>query len=251
MWRTTGISVALPTKSVCQDTHLWRQLDDNTLVVTVADGAGGAPRAEYGSEIASRSAMDYVVANVIPWDSKDTDFDWPKMLTGAMEAAIKAVRAEAVAQSVPADHFATTLIVAIAMRGLVAAAQLGDGMVFIADREGAIVRLTIPQRGEYSNETNMITSQCAADKVQIAVWRDYVTGIAVMTDGLLPITTILPHYKPFSPFFTNLFAFLRSTEDSQQALNKLKSFLLSERVQSGTGDDLTLVLAVPDEMPAH
>jgi hypothetical protein len=219
------------------------------VVIIVADGAGAAPRAEVGSELASSSALDYVVASVESAEPSDYEFDWTALVRGAIGSAIESIQVEAAAQCVPMDYYATTLTIVIAMPKLVIAAQVGDGMVFVAGQDGGIVRLTVPQRGEYSNETNMLTSANARDTIQITFWRDPVTGIAVMSDGLLPITTVLPYYKPYFPFFTNLFAFLRHSDDHEQATGKLKSFLMSDRVQDGTGDDLTLVLSVSTESP--
>lgn len=68
--------------------------------------------------------------------------------------------------------------------------------------------------------------------------------VAASTDGLLPVTTQLPLYKPFVPFFEGMFGFATKAEDATSASARLETFLLSERVQSRTGDDLTLVLLV-------
>jgi len=244
MWRTIGLSVAPPIKPVCQDANRWQSLDADTLLMTVADGAGTAARAKIGADVASRAALDYMTEHADATNPLNRPERWPIVLHGALESAIVALRTEAEKHSVPLDHYATTLIGVIATPDLVVVAQVGDGMVFIVDTEGAILRLTIPQRGEYSNETCMLTSLFALDNIQTAVWQEPITGIAAMTDGLLPITTTLPFYKPYSPFFTNLFTFLRNTEDREEAHRKLKGFLLSDRVQNGTGDDLTLLLAV-------
>lgn len=143
------------------------------------------------------------------------------------------------------NHLSTTLIVVVATQNLVTVAQIGDGMVFVADGANQILRLTAPQRGEYSNETHMLTSVSALEEVEVVTWSEPITGIAAMTDGLLPITTTLPDYQPFAPFFTNLFTYFRKIADPQEAEAKLRSFLLSDRVQNGTGDDLTLVVGFP------
>ncbi len=244
MWRTIGLSVGMPSKLVCQDAHRWHLLDENTLLFTVADGAGTAPRAEIGADIASRAALDYLVhqttvAGVPKWEQ-----DSCALVQGAMWTALDALRVEATRQSTSLDNYATTLIVAISTPEFIVVAQVGDGIVFVSDANGKIVRLTVPQRGEYSNETCMLTSLSAPEKVQIVFWNQPITGLAAMTDGLLPITTTLPLYEPYSPFFTNMFSFLRKTADMQEAQAKLRGFLLSDKVQNGTGDDLTLILAV-------
>lgn len=244
MWRTIGLSVGLPSKPICQDAHRWHLLDENTLLLTVADGAGTAPRADVGADLASLAALEYLVDQTAVAGVPKREQDCCALVQGAMWAALHALQVMATRQSTPLDHYATTLIVAISTPEFVVVAQVGDGIVFVLDATGTIVRLTVPERGEYSNETCMLTSFSAPERVQIVFWNQPITGIAAMTDGLLPITTTLPLYEPYTPFFTNLFSFLRKTADMKEAQAKLKGFLLSDKVQNGTGDDLTLVMAV-------
>lgn len=249
MWHTIGLSVAYPAKPVCQDAHRWLCLAEDTLLITVADGAGTAPLAEVGSEIACRASLDFMVTHAPKETLPKSEKEWRNLIHASLRAALDALQKEAEARQAPLSYLSTTLIVAVATPEGVVVGQVGDGMVFVADGNGEIVGLTAPDRGEYSNETCMLTSASALETVQFAVWQSPVTGIAATTDGLLPITTTLPFYKPYAPFFTNLFAFLRKTADPTEAETKLRGFLLSDRVQNGTGDDLTLVLAVPTDSP--
>lgn len=245
MWRTTGVSVALPSKSVCQDAHRHCLLDPDTLFIAVADGAGTAPRADVGANLASQIAVETALAHTCSHGVPEREDERLALVMSALNAAIDALHTLAFKKHVPVDHYAATFILAMVTREQVVAVQIGDGMLFLEDGNGEIVRMTVPQRGEYANETHMLTSFNAADKAQVIVWNGVIKGAAAMTDGLLPITTVLPFYKPYAPFFTNLFEFLRKTGDPAEAEAKLQRFLLSEKVQDGTGDDLTLVIAVP------
>jgi hypothetical protein len=212
--------------------------------MTVADGAGSALLAEIGSTLASRHAQEYVrnqwTAATLPVDEKG----WQSLLRDAIASARKILIEEAARRGVPLQSLATTLIIALTMPESVVVAQIGDGMTIVADAFGEIAALTLPDRGEYSNETTFLTSRSALESISFIVWKGKATGTAVMTDGLLPVTTILPLYQPFAPFFKSLFAFLRTSTDDNEAQAMLYRYLLSDKVQEGTADDLTLVVAV-------
>src|SRR5262249_21897575 len=144
-WRVVGASVrgtgheraGLP----CQDAHGWRILPEGTLVMVVADGAGSAPFAEVGAEIAVRTALETVGHWALP--PPDVCAEWDILLRDVLCEARTAIEKEAVTRAVSPRDFATTFLLAIATSELVAVVQVGDGAVVIDKMSGDLRALTI------------------------------------------------------------------------------------------------------------
>lgn len=234
---------------LCQDAHQWEKLLENVLVAAVADGAGSATLGKVGAIVASQTAVETIRASVgartsgslqpLPEDEQELQL----LLTNALEAAKAAVEAEAIACSMTARDLATTLILVVATPELIAAAQVGDGVAVASDREGHIVALTEPQRGEYINETIFLVSPNALDAVKVNLWRGATANIAVLSDGLQMLALEMANGKPHAPFFSPLFNFMAGVTDEAEAKEQLVTFLRSPRILERTDDDLTLLLA--------
>ena len=122
-------------------------------------------------------------------------------------------------------------------------AQTGDGIVVVRTEDGRIRPASIPQQGVYANETHFVTGPGGAEPGFLQIW-EYSTGIAVLTDGLLPIAVDYADHTPHAPFFDPMLAAVAATTDNQKTTMQLMEFLASDRVSSRTDDDKTLVVAV-------
>lgn len=94
--------------------------------------------------------------------------------------------------------------------------------------------------------TNFLSQPNALEVLDIQIRTEMMQGLAVMSDGLLPLAINIVQNKPYPPFFNPLFTFVASIEsnegDEDNAHQQLESFLDSERVNARTDDDKTLVL---------
>jgi hypothetical protein len=139
------------------------------------------------------------------------------------------------------QQFATTLLVAVVTDAWVAAAHIGDGAIVLEDTYGPRA-LTLPEHGEYQNETVFLTSESYRARAQIVARpRNGTHGIALLTDGLEGLALNLADRTAHVPFFVPLFAFA-AAPDATAA--ELAAFLASPRVCAHTDDDKTLLLAV-------
>lgn len=244
-WRVIGDAVAgahhrqrgLP----CQDALYWELLPNGALALAVADGAGSASHAEIGAFLTVHAAVD-AVARSCAEHGLPQDMAWHELARTAFREALAAVNSEADARIIPARELASTLILVIAHRQGIAAAQVGDGAA-VAEVDGAIILLTAPQSGEYLNETTFLTSPGAIETAQIHVLLGRVNHVALFTDGLQHLALTLPHCRPHAPFFLPLFRFLENRPDPTEAGSELRAFLSSARVQEKTDDDVSLALA--------
>ncbi|MFM2062199.1 MAG: hypothetical protein RLZZ507_1869 [Cyanobacteriota bacterium] len=246
-WRIVAASVCgtshIKNQQLCQDAHHWQILPNNLLVIAAADGAGSATLGKVGAMIAVETAIEHISNCEDTHSILADDHLLRDLLTQTMLAAQKAVENEAeVSKHQPSD-LATTLIIAIATPKIAAVAQIGDGLAVAKDSTGNLQALTIPNSGEYINETTFLTSPDALATTQIKILRHNIVNIGVLTDGLQMLALNMLVGEPHKPFFFPLFDFVANAEDKMIAKEQLVKFLCSERITKRTDDDLTLVLA--------
>jgi serine/threonine protein phosphatase PrpC len=232
------------TGGVCQDSHYEHALSSEVLLAAIADGAGSASRSELGAEIAARTAVEALRSWSLAAPSwPESDEGWRAVMLAALEAARAAVELEAVAQELSPRDMASTLILLLATPNLVVGAQIGDGAAVVADAEGTLAALTVPQSGEYLNETTFLVSPGAVEQAHTAVWHGQVAFVAAFSDGLQMLALRMSDNSPHAPFFAPLFRFINEQEDMREAREQLRQFLVSPRITQRTDDDLTLLIA--------
>ncbi|MGB3404647.1 MAG: PP2C family serine/threonine-protein phosphatase [Microcoleaceae cyanobacterium] len=224
----------------CQDAHAWEILSPDTLVIAVADGAGSAKLSAIGAQVAVQTAIEVVTKTQMATTPEQS---WEESLKETLFMAQKAVFEEASRLEAEIRDLATTLIVVVATPGQIAVAQVGDGAAVVATEEKMLHALTLPEQGEYLNETKFLICADAVETAQINIWQGTATHLAVFSDGLQMLGLKMPDGTPHQPFFSPLFEFVANADDEMMAKEQLVSFLRSPRVSQRTDDDLTLVLA--------
>ncbi|PHJ60476.1 serine/threonine protein phosphatase [Nostoc linckia z18] len=246
-WRIVAASVCgtshLRNKQLCQDAHHWQILADNILVAAAADGAGSASLGKVGAMLAVETAIENLSSKGLTRSSLTNDANVRSLLNDAILAAKKAVEQEAVACEKQLADLATTLIIMVATPEVVAVAQIGDGLAVAKDRMGNLLAVTMPDSGEYINETTFLTSPTALDTAQMRLWRTDIVNVGIITDGLQMLALNMVVGEPHKPFFFPLFEFVANAEDKTAAKEQLVKFLRSERIAQRTDDDLTLIIA--------
>ena len=242
-WRVVGASVEGSRHRAdgrpCQDAHAVRALPDGAVVVAVADGAGSAPRADTGAQIAAATAADTLASHLGSRSPADAP-SWRQLLAGSLVAARIAVDSAAGDGSAATD-LASTLTVVVITDMVVATAQVGDGTV-VVERDDGLSTVGDTERSEYLNETTFLTSAGWATEARLEVISSAdVRGVAVFSDGLERLALDMAGRVPHRPFFAPLYEF---AADEHADPGDLATFLASERVCAQTDDDKTLVLAV-------
>lgn len=246
-WQVVAASVCgtshLKNKQLCQDAHHWLLLSDNVLALAVADGAGSASWGKVGAMVAVETAIDNLSQKKVNRRSLVSDAVIQSLLIEAILTAKLAVEAEAVACEKQPSDLASTLILAIASPEVVGVIQVGDGVAVAKDESGNLTALTVPEHGEFINETTFLTSPHAVETAQVRLWRQSIVNVGVLTDGLQMLAMNMAVGVPHKPFFLPLFDFVASTEDKTVAKEQLVKFLRSEKITQRTDDDLTLIIA--------
>ena len=248
-WRIAGASVRgtshLRIGQPCQDSLYYSyEFPGGALIAAVADGAGSASLSEVGSALAvhesveaARVSMSHTSAQKIPEGYlRDT-------ARASVVIARFRLEQEARRRNISVRDLATTLILVIWTRGILAAAQIGDGAVVVSDESGGYSLFTTPQRGEYANETVFLVSENALDSLQIRTETLKAHRIAMFTDGIQNLVLDSVNNIPHLPFFAPMFRWLESRSDGFDFDAALKSLLTSPKVTQRADDDLTILLA--------
>jgi hypothetical protein len=121
--------------------------------------------------------------------------------------------------------------------------QIGDGFLVVSLQDEPSYQLLFhPDKGEFINETSFITSGNALDRMKVNVLMGKQKFICASTDGLENVSLSSRNWLPFSPFFKPLETYIKQTNNPEINKQYLINFLGSERLQSRTDDDITLLL---------
>ena len=248
-WKSVGASVIgsshIKVSKPCQDSHGIQSIDENILLLAVADGLGSAEHSEIGSRLAVDTALTTLAAS-LAGDSIHIE-RCHNALQEAFSSAREVLEERALTESMDIRDLGTTLICIVLSPECVACGQIGDGAVVIQQEDESLLLLSSPQRGEYANETVPLTTNNALEKVRYTAEPLKVKALAAISDGLqnlaLQGTDYVPHLQFFMPFF-NL---LHNSSNLEETQKKIEEFLASERVLNRTDDDKTLVIAVLDQ----
>jgi hypothetical protein len=219
------------------------------LVATASDGAGSAKHAEIGSrlacEVIGKTAAEFLTAGgLVSKIDAALAKEWLALFQSAVEL-------KAATLSASARDLACTLLVAIVGHDSAAFWQIGDGCIIIrSSDEEDFCWVFWPDRGEYENVTYFATEINAAEHLQFETVCRRIDYVSVLTDGLQRLALHYETTSAHAPFFRGLFPPLESASVglSESLSRSLARFLESERVNSRTDDDKTLILASRTEL---
>ncbi|QJD91666.1 protein phosphatase 2C domain-containing protein [Duganella dendranthematis] len=250
-WYAIGASVTgtshISTNRVCEDS-CWFQTDTLPngpfLAVFVADGAGSASHGEIGAELAMQAAAEKVAEKTAKGEFGIAD----ELAVECVLAIRMRLESYAAEHSLVMRDLACTFLGVVSLPQASLAMQIGDGGIVLNAGKGLELAI-VPMSGEYANMTSFVTDENAVKALQTREYIGQLTEVAVFSDGLqriaLQLATNTPHVPFFSPFFD---ALRRATPEDEDALHQaLNNFLNSERVNSRTDDDKTLVVATFNE----
>ncbi len=253
MWKYGFASVSgtvhLKASTQCQDASRAEIVLDTggneVLVAAASDGAGSAALAQLGSSLACNLFVDDVRSHIEAGRASDISSenffaDW---VVKFRQLASGWSRAE----STRLQDFACTLLAAVIWRDRAVYFQIGDGAIVESSREEANRYSVVcwPQQGEYANTTNFLTDADAAEKIFREVKSGVIDEVAIFTDGIQRLALDYRAQSAHTPFFAPLFTWLRPRGGgySPELSNSLTVYLNSEKINSRTDDDKTLILA--------
>jgi serine/threonine protein phosphatase PrpC len=233
----------------CQDYGSYCLLNNNEVIVgAVADGAGSAKYSEIGAKLAVYQVMA-IFREIALSPQKDKRLSQPlndqeakKLFSKILQEVLITLEEHANQENYVIDDLACTLLVFLATPDWLAAMQIGDGFIVVG-LEGEEKKLIFqPDKGEFVNQTTFVTSPNALEEMQVNVLSGNQRFICASTDGLEKVAITMSNWTPFQPFFRPLEQYLQETPDPEQNDEYIQGFLESERLNTRTDDDKTLLL---------
>ena len=247
-WRVAGASVQgtshIRSGQPCQDSgYHYISPEGDILIAAVSDGAGSARLSDVGSALAARESVEAARISM-SHSSAEISEGYLRSIarTGAIIARSR-LEKEASSRGIWIGDLATTLLLAVCAGGIIAVAQVGDGGIVISDEAKGFSTLTVPQRGEYANETIFLVSRGALSSLQISAASVSTPRIAMFTDGIQNLVLDASDNTPHAPFFSPLFRWFESQDDQFDFTSELENLLTSPKFTQRADDDLTLLLA--------
>jgi hypothetical protein len=229
----------------CDDKFGYRILDNGTLLIGVADGAGSAKRGAEGAAIAIEAMLDSAEKGLADFTPVCQE-EWETFLASCLLKARLEIEALAVdgytAGPGHLHEFATTMVFVAVTAETVGACHVGDGAVVVRTTDGGLDVMAQFERGEYLNETVFLTSPEYPERVAYELRpTSEISAVALMSDGVECIAFDSQSRSAHAPFFQPMFRFAEAASSTE---DELARFLASERVCAVTDDDKTIVLAV-------
>lgn len=260
-WVYTFASVAgvshIKEGRACQDNcacEVIHSKDNGEILIAVAsDGAGSAECGETGSRLICSIIKEEII-NFLEKGFSLRDIT-REILRGWIVEFQKEVLYIAKDNGRTLRDYACTLIGAIVGLYEEVYFQIGDGAIVVLPRHYPRKYKCIfwPHRGEYENTTFFATDKDAAQYLKfkaVASAGDTIINIAVFTDGIQRLALYYESQAPFEGFFGPMFRGLDTLKRKNiEEINAfLDRFLSSEKVNSRTDDDKTLILAARFQM---
>lgn len=254
----------------CQDACGHARLDDGTLLLAVADGAGSASLAEVGAAVAVAGALAALQTCGAAGSAVAADPAAPPDLSGvpptppgpdgvpapptlrlrtALYGARTAVEAAAQARGVALRELASTLLLCLWSAAGAAAAHIGDGAAVAWSEAEGLSLLSAPAAAEYVNETAFLTDPDWAEAVRLTARPGCTTGLVLMSDGCQ--RAALQHrraadgttvWEPFAPFLAPILRFAAAVADPAAGSAELAALLASAKLAAHSDDDKTLLV---------
>ena len=246
-WRAVGASVIGTSHEAggkpCQDHHAFAEITTAGAVVfaaAVADGAGSAARSDEGARLVCEQFL-IELAEVLDGIDSVEQFGLEE-LGGCWATTRLTLVDHAMTEDADLAEFASTFLTAVVLPDRVLVAQLGDGAIVL--RKGGEYRVAVwPQQGEFANTTNFLTGRAWEQKREMLEIRAECDAVVMFSDGLQQLVLRYATREPEVRFVEPLVASIDSSGALTELETSLQAFLASERVNSRTDDDKTLVVA--------
>lgn len=229
----------------CQDAFASAYVG-GVLIAAVCDGAGSASHSDTGAKLVSSSVVAAIAADrQLGSNPAGLEVDALRVI---IEAAIVAAREQltgiAGAQQLTLADHACTLV------GVVADARggwffhVGDGVAACEFAPPQTAAVSLPANGEYANETWFVTGGNWREQLRLTRFEGRSQAIVLMSDGVQPFAMTRDGSGLFQPFIAPVLRYLGGV-DAEHGSQALQATLADPRTDHITGDDKTLLVALP------
>lgn len=204
-------------------------------IMAAADGAGSCSLSRVGADIACKTVVNFLKVHL----SRAADVEM--CLKEAAIQSVTAIEKEARKRQINKHQLSTTLLLAVYGRiknkPVIAALQVGDGVICIRNQKNEITVLGYADHGEYGGQSLFLTAEGITDKLErkISLFApDNLKSIAILTDGIAD--DFFPLEKELKRFFEQIDNTVLSGSQPSEAVKKWIRY-----EKSGSYDDRTLI----------
>jgi hypothetical protein len=228
----------------CQDAFAHRAEGD-TLIAVVCDGAGSCEQSHVGARVVSESVVHAIATqlgnNLVRSDSSAEE--WKAVVETVITGAREALQAVARAAANDLGAYASTLVGAVASPSRLFFFHVGDGCAVARPRApDARDIVSLPENGEYVNETYFVTGSEWLRHLRTALHEVPVETVVLMSDGAAPFAMAKGSQELHRPFIDPVQRYLDQAGEAEGA-QALARTLEDPRTESITTDDKTLLIA--------
>ena len=246
VWRISGTSVQglhhIDKNIPCQDKIFSLKNEaDGITAIALADGAGSAAMSHYGADKAVKVICEKLCENFNKFINSEDPGAVGDFLIKAILAQLDILSQEL---NCKLESLASTLLAAASDGENILLAHLGDGVIGCF-KDGKIIPASLPENGEFKNETFFTTSPYAERRIRLI--KDKIAGISgivLMSDGAADVL-----YNSQNKKFASLLdeikknCLIYSAEDNNIALDNLFN-----NIKYKTHDDCSMIIMCrPDE----
>jgi hypothetical protein len=227
----------------CQDAFAFARVGDG-LIATVCDGAGSCATSDLGARWLADAVVRWLSPRVAAGELlPETPVDACRAL---VERAVAEAREEvcAAARRAAAEPaaFAATLVGVLAWPGGGQVFHVGDGYAVARPAAGEPDRVSLPENGEYVNETYFVTGDEWRRHLRVASVGLPLATVVLMSDGAAGFAITKDRSALFPPFIDPVLRYLASVSEAEGSL-ALAATLGDARTDGITTDDKTLLIA--------
>jgi len=226
------IDVGIP----CQDAFD-HACGNGRLVVVVCDGAGSAGRSEIGAKDCANAISTFLAT----FEGSTAAACEQAVIAQAVELARTRIETHALELGLSTRELACTLVGAVLHESGGCLFHIGDG-VGVAELEQGPPVVSLPENGEYANETYFVTNSDWREHLRMDSFSGRIRCLALMSDGAMPFA--FKRTALFAPFIDPVRSFLTTVNESEGS-EALQATLASEGTWKITSDDKTLLLVLP------
>lgn len=232
----------------CQDYGGYELITPDVIIGAVADGAGSAKYSDMGAKIAVDNSLRFFQelskGRLHGGYHKPTLEQAKTQFVRLLDKVLSNIKKEAENLNCNYQELACTLLVFVSTPHWIIAMQIGDGFIAVRSDNGELQLLFNPDKGEYINETTFVTTSNALEDMQVKVLALESYFICASTDGLEKVAIQYKNCQPFTAFFSPLEEYLKETLLPEEDDQYIQDFLNSERLNTRTYDDKTLLLGL-------
>ena len=228
----------------CQDAFAHRADADN-LIAVVCDGAGSCEQSHVGARVVSESVVHAIATqignNLVGSDSSAEQ--WKTVVETVIASAREALQAVAKAAAGDLSAYASTLVGVVAWPSRLFFFHVGDGYAVARPRApDAPDIVSLPENGEYVNETYFVTGTQWLHHLRTACHDVPIETVVLMSDGAAPFAMAKGNRELHRPFIDPVQRFVDQAGEAE-GTEALARTLGDPRTDSITTDDKTLLIA--------